>query len=70
MTDRRPYPEFDRAPRHPAPKPSALALVIIAIIIGWPTFIAAAFGLVSPITAAVVWAVLTAGLVGFALVAK
>ena len=68
MTDRRPYPEFDRAPSRLEYRPPAQLKA--AIIIGWPVFIAAAFGLVSPITAAVVWAVLTAGLVGFALVAK
>ena len=77
MTDHTP-PEFDRVPTffsasnaNPTPpKPSVLAPVIIGIIIFWPTFIAAAFGLVSPLVAVAVWAALVAGMVGWALVAK
>ena len=50
--------------------PSRLAPVILAILIGWPVFIATAFGLVSPLTAAGVWAVLVAGIVGWIMVAR
>ena len=77
MTDHTP-PEFDRVPTffsasnaNPTPpEPKALGIIILAMIIGWPTFIAAAFGLVSPLVAVAVWAALVVGMVGWALVAK
>ena len=56
--------------RMSAPEPKALGIIILAMIIGWPTFIAAAFGLVSPLVAVAVWAALVVGMVGWALVAK